>query len=183
MGKIKLNFGVLAALAVIVLSIYLAFNAVQTQSYSGSELDITTSGVIKLDNPGDEPVTMRATSRTTFTLDTSDTETATIRATRDGSVRPAVYFIEAEIPPGQTTLSVTRGSDVTFDLNGSAPLAATVAARSDSGNRDIILYAAAVCIAAVVYMSFATQHGWFKLLRSRLFNRGAASADMTASPA
>lgn len=179
MGKFKINFRVVVALIVIVGAIYLAYDAVQTETLSGQTLNITTSGVMKVTNSADEPATVNTTAKRTYTISVSGQEKTTIRPTHEGSGASSAYIAEIELPPGLTTLSVTRGSDVTFDLQASAPLKATVGARSDEANRSVIFLAAAVCIASVVYMSFATQHAWFRLLRNRITN---TADDAVVSP-
>lgn len=182
MGKFKINFRVVAALVVIVGVIFFTINAIQTEAYSGEALNITTSGVIQLTNTADVPAMLRASAGRAFTVTASGEVNETWRSVREGSGRETLHLVESQIAPGVTTLSVTRGSDVTFDLNAEATMDATVGARSDAGNRDLVVFAAVVCAAAIIYMSFATQHSWLKPLRSRLTNRSARE-DITTSPA
>jgi hypothetical protein len=163
MGKI--NFRVVAALLVIVAVAYMAFTSVQSESQTGTELSITTSGVITLTNTADEPAAARLTSPRAFTVTVTGAEEATLRSEREGTGRNTVYFADTELPAGVTELRVTRGSDVTFAISADAPMDATAAARDEAGNRSILITAAVVILGALAFMSFATNHSWMKLLR------------------
>jgi hypothetical protein len=105
----KINIRIVIALVIMVAIVFFAYNSVQSESYSGNELTFNTSGVITLVNNASDPATVRATSPRTFTVTTTDTENRTMRATREGTGRTAIYAAEGTIAPGTTELKVTRG--------------------------------------------------------------------------
>jgi hypothetical protein len=168
----KINIRIVIALVIMVAIVFFAYNSVQSESYSGNELTFNTSGVITLVNNASDPATVRATSPRTFTVTTTDTENRTMRATREGTGRTAIYAAEGTIAPGTTELKVTRGGGVDFNIQAAGgALSATVAARDASGNRSIVITALVGCLIILGYISFETQHIWLKSARRMVVQR------------
>lgn len=171
----KINIRVIAALLMIVAVIYFALDAIRTQSYSGSDVSFTTSGIATVTNSTDDPVTLRATSRSSFTMFSQQLAPTTMRGVREGTGRNAVYVATTELPTGESQVRVTRGSGVTFELNGSGSIQANVAARDAEGNRNILIVAGVVCLGLLAYISFTTNHAWLGMARQR-FAPGSTDA-------
>lgn len=181
----KINLWVIFALVAIVGVVYITFNSIQQHSYSGQELNFSTSGIITVDNPSGETLTISAVSPQTFTLATNDPEQQTIRATREGTGRNVLYLAQTEITTNALELDVTRGTSVDFTIVNSSGslLDAVVAPRPANENRDIVLFAIAVCVGLLVFISFQTEHYLFKQTISRLPLVGQRGKDMEQAPA
>lgn len=181
-GSVKLNFGVIIGILIIVAAVYFTLDAIATQSHSGNEMTITTSGVVTLTNNTNMPVDMLATNRTAFTIQTTGADNRTVRAVREGTGSTAFYQVELQAPEGKTAFKITRGSNVELKFAGEGPLSAVVAARDTEGNRNIVLFAGAISLAALFYISSATGHSWVGNLRKRVTQRGGNTAgDMSVS--
>lgn len=179
----KFNIRVIAALLMIGAVVYFAVDAIKTESHTGSEVNFTTSGIATVTNNTDDPVTMQATSRSSFTLFSQQLEPPTMRATREGTGRTAMYVASAELPSGQSEVRVTRGSSVTFELNGSGSIQATVAARDAEGNRNILIVAGVVCLGLLAYISFTTEHAWLGMVRGRFTPGSTQAGEMSRTSA
>ena len=166
------------SLVVMVGIIYFAVNAIRHRSYSGSEVEFTTSGTVELVNSSDEPLEATLTSRTRFTINASDPDLE-FATEREGSGRNAVYKFEGELPSGDLRLEVVRG-DVTFSLKGDSGVQATVIPQSSSSERAIIIIAIAACMGILGYMSFSTEHAWFGLVRRSVPMLNARKASESA---
>lgn len=169
----KINFRVLIALVVIAFVAFWTFDSVRTRGYSGQKIEFAMgSGPVTINNPGDETVTASLTNTGTraFTIASSNSDTA-LASSREGTGSRAVNTVLAELPPGITELSITRGAGVNFAAESSATLEATVMPMTADETRNTVIFAAVVILGALFYISNATGHAWLKLLR----NRGAAS--------
>jgi hypothetical protein len=169
----KINFKVVIALLLIVAIAYFAFNAVQKETVSGTELSFVTSGVAVVN--ATEPVSLLAVSPRTFTLTSTDTDLGTIRPAREGSGRDLRYIVDMELGQGRTQLQVTRGADINFTLSGSETINVTLAARDDDGNRNILIGAAIASLLLLAYSGYSTRDTWMGMIRK---NRSTTAPSM-----
>ena len=164
------NYRVIAALLIMIAVLYFAIDAVQTQTYAGTELSFSTSGVVTVTNDADQSVAVLATASSAFTL-TSDRTSGRLQSTRQGTGRTAVNVWEGELASGITELAVTRGSDINFVLTGGVPINATVAARDAGGNQQVLMVAGVVCLGLLFFMSYTTGHALIKFVLARVFSQ------------
>lgn len=162
----------IVALLVIVATGYWAFDTVRSRTYSGSNLSFEVGGghvvVTNLsDNP--IPVEMRTEGRTSlFRVESAELDMRQ-SATRQGTGRDVYYAVTFDLPPGQATIDVTRGSGVYFVAGG--PIHAVVTPLGPEGVRMTLGFATVVILVALYYLSKATQHGWIKALREKVTSR------------
>lgn len=166
----KINLRVILALVAIFGVVYVAYNSIQEHSYSGQELNFSTSGIINIDNPSGEMIMVSAVSPQTFTLSMNNPTQQNLRATREGSGRSARYVVQAEIATSVLDVNVIRGTSVDFTIvtDGNAVLNAIVAARPANENRDIVLVATAISLGLLIFISFQTEHYLLKRVKSFL---------------
>ena len=169
----KINFKVIFALVLMVAIAYFAFNAVQKETVSGTEVTFVTSGVAVIN--ATEPVNLLAVSPRTFTLTSTDTDLGTLRPTREGSGRDLRHIVDIELGQGRTQIQVTRGADVNFTLTGSETINVTLAARDDAANRNILIGAAIACLLLLAYSGYTTRETWMPMVRK---NRKSTAPSM-----
>lgn len=179
----RINLKAVIALIFAVVIIVAGFNALQVQTYSGSELTFTMSGgPVTIVNPSDAPgtalLTTAGTSGTFAVRGTGITGTQT--STREGSVRTAVNSITVPLESGETTLQIMRGSNVQATLTGSNTFTVTAAPMNENSSRDTVVFVAVVAVAAVAYALWQVRD----TLRSRFGSaerRTRIEAEMSAS--
>lgn len=171
----KLNFRVIIGLVLIVGVVYLAVTAVLPTNASGREVTVESStGSVTIDNASDSPVMAVMTGRNTFRVNVSGEEPTELNATRTGSGRNVSHTIETELPPGPVVISISRGSDVVFQLTSDQSIEVTATPRNAGDTQSTLLLAGAVTLALLFYISNATQHSWLRQLRGGKAARGTA---------
>lgn len=163
----KINWNVIGALIVIVLIVVLAFNATQSRSYQGNDLNFNVDGGrVIITNTTDAPVDAIIFSRRSFTLNSPHPDVGTLRSTRTGTgVRAQSY--EGQLPPGNLELSVVRGSDINFELDSAGPISVSAAPQSANGTRNTYIGAALGVLVVLYFISRTTGHTWLHLLRRK----------------
>ncbi len=167
----KFNWRLLVAVVVAVVAAYWVFDSTRIRSYTGSETSFGLgSGPVTVTNPTDEAIPVRLSSagtRGTFAITSSEPEFPTASA-REGTGSNVVHVIDLEIPPGETTLSVTRGTNVTFNTEGATPLQVVVHPLNADETRNTAIVGAIVIIGALLYLLLTPNGG---LLRGLGRNR------------
>lgn len=166
----KINLKVIVALVVIVAALAWAFTSVQTQAYSGSNLNFSIGqGVVAVTNPGDAPVPVQLVSRgaRAFTVVSPIAELSGTSATQGtGSDRSQLFEFAA--PAGVSQFTVTRGTNVSFVTTDAANLIVSVQAISENDLRTTLIVAAVVVLGGLFYISRSTGHGWISRLRGQV---------------
>lgn len=171
----KINLRVIIGLVLIVGVVYLAVTAVLPTSASGREVVVeSSSGTVTIDNSSDSPVTAVMSARSTFRVTVSGDEPTELTSARSGSGRSVSQVIETELPPGPVVLSISRGSDVRFQLTSEANLDVTAVPRNAGDTQSVLLFAGFVVLGLLFYISNATGHRWFRQLRAGKAARGSA---------
>ncbi|MCC6800442.1 MAG: hypothetical protein IT325_10005 [Anaerolineae bacterium] len=160
---------VVVALAVIVGAAYWIINSVRTQTYAGTELEFTMSGGdVVMKNAASGPVMAQFETRgssASFTI-TSDNPKQTVRSARSGSGANSVNTAEIELPPGETTLQLARGSNVKLTAQSEEHLEAKVAPVSASTLRLILIVSGVLILGGLYFISAALEHPWKSWLRA-----------------
>lgn len=150
----RINLKAVIALIVAVVVVVAGFNALQEQTYSGSELTFTMSGgPVTIVNPSDTPGTALLTTAGTsgtFAVRVTGIE-GTQTSTREGSGRTAVNSVTVPLELGETTIQVVRGSNVQASLTGNNAFTVTAAPMNENSARDTVIFVAVVAVAAVAY--------------------------------
>ena len=175
MGK-KIRI-ILAVALIIVVSVW-AVNQVRERKYSGSQFAFDVgNGSVTVTNRGQEsiPVQMRSEGRlATFRVESPEInlrETSK-RQTIGGTTYHVVNF---ELPAGQTTVNVVRGSKVMFVSSSSQRIDAVVSPMNPSGVRSTILFSGLVVLGALYYISRLVEHQWIGKVRMAIpFKRKTA---------
>lgn len=179
----RINFKAIIAIAFAVVVAVAGFNALQVQTYSGSDLSFTMSGgpVTIINNAEDNGSALMTTTGTsgTFGIRGSHLNTAET-STREGTGRTAVNSITVPLAPGETTIQLTRGSNVQVALSGSDSFNVTAAPMNDTSARDTVIFVAVVVLAAVGYALFQLRDT-LRNLFSPAERRARLEAEMTAS--
>lgn len=170
----KINFKVIIGLVLIALVAYFAVTSVLPTTASGQSIAVeSSSGSVTIENGSDESVAVVMTARGAFRVTVSGDEPTELVSARTGSGRSAAQTIETELPPGPAVLTITRGSDVRFELTSEATIQATAVPRNEDDARNLLLLAGVVILGLLFYVSNATQHRWLKLLRGGKTASGA----------
>jgi hypothetical protein len=171
----KSKIVITVALIVIVGVAYWAYDLVRTRHYSGSGIMFPVgSGTITVTNTGDEaiPIEMRSSGRTSLFRVESPALDLRASATREGSGANTYYAVHFDLPPGASTIQITRGSDVYFITRSDTRIDAQVTRISPGSVRTTLIFAGVVILGALYYISRTLQHRWIAALRGRLFSRG-----------
>lgn len=171
----KINIRVIIGLVLIAAVAYFAVTSVVSTSTSGREIELSSSsGSVTVESTGDAPVMAVMSARSTFRVTVSGDEPTELISARTGSGRTVSQVIETELPSGTTILTITRGSDVTFQFTSEDNLQATAVPRNAGDTQSLLLFAGAVVLALLFFISNATGHGWLRQLRSGKTAPGAA---------
>ncbi len=165
----KFNWKMLVALALVVGAIYWAIDSTRSQAYAGTTLGFDIgSGIVTMTNPSDAavPVQVVGTGSRSFTV-SSPMEGMSGSSTRQGSGSTTSHLFEFDLPPGVSTFSVARGTNVTFAADSETRLEATVQSVSDGEARTTLIVAAAVVLGSLFYISKSTGHRWIGMLRGQ----------------
>lgn len=163
----KLNWKVLAVIALIVLVSTWSVSSVMPQSYNGANLSVGVgSGIVTITNPSSEmiPVQLTGTGTRTFAV-TSNVEGVGGSSVRQGN--SSVQIFDFVAPPGQTELSVARGASVKFVSATDARLEVNVQPLSEGEARTTLLVTAIIVIGGLYYLSRSVEHRWVKTLLRR----------------
>lgn len=163
----KLNWKVLAAVAVIAAAIIWAATTVPGRSYNGTDLDFSVgSGLIKVTNPSDSPVPVALASSNPGTFSVfSDTEGIAGRSSSQGSGRSANQLYEFTVPPGESEFTVVRGSDIRFVSNTETSLDIDIQPLNPTDTRNRLLIAGLIVAVTLFYLSYANGHRWMSAAR------------------
>ena len=159
------------ALAVILGAIYWAYSSTIKRSYEGSDITFAVgSGSVLVNNTGDSaiPVTMRADGRTANFRVASNDFDLTATSSRQGSGRSVHHSVQFDLPPGEATIDVTRGSNVQFIADSSTRITAVVTPKTADEAQTTYLIAAVIVLAALFYASHTTEHQWIGIVRTKL---------------
>jgi hypothetical protein len=158
----------LALMAIFTVS-YWAYDTLRQRTFAGNNLAFAVgSGHVLVTNPGNVPVwvEMRSAGRIPFRIK-SNSLGLYQTSTRQGIDPDRQYELIFEVPPGQTTIYVTRGSGVWFYSTSPVRLQATVSPLRMEGIRLIVMTTSAVMCIALYFISNAMQHRWIQVLRDR----------------
>jgi len=159
---VKVALALVIALAAVVWGVSQALPI----NYSGTNLDFAiASGSVSVTNRSDQriPAQVLGTGTSTFRV-ASTTDEVSGSSTREGSGRSATQSFTFDLPPGTTTFTVTRGTNLTFVASGSTNLRATVNPVSEESLSMIAVIATVVVLIALYFASSAVEHRWIKRL-------------------
>jgi len=175
----KINFRAVIGLVLIAVVVYVVATSIMSTSASGTELTLdSSSGYVTVLNSNDTPVAARLTARSAFRVTVSGDEPTELVSAREGSGRNVVQAIEAELPPGDVVLTITRGSDVTFQLTSEENIQATAVPRNENDTRTMLIIGAVIILGLLFYVSNTTNHALLRQLRSG--RRPAAAEPVSA---
>lgn len=166
---------IVIALLIIAGTAYWAFDSVNTRSYAGSGIEFTVGNgsSVSISHEATEPVLLDITASSSFAVTSSESDLSG-SGTREGSGRNVVYRHQVELPAGTTDFRVTRGSNVTFAVDGAAE--ATVVPMQGDAARTTLIVAALVIIAALFYISRTLEHRWIKAIMPKSTPSGQTAA-------
>jgi hypothetical protein len=166
MGK---KIRIILALALVIFVSFWAFNQIRERDYSGSKFAFEVgNGSVVVNNRGQEaiPLEMRAVGRlATFRIESPEInlgETSK-RQTIGGTTYQVVNF---ELPSGQATIEVVRGSNVMLISSSSQRIDATVTPMSASSTRTTLIFSGIVLLSALYYISRLVDHQWIGSVRA-----------------
>ncbi|MAS37390.1 MAG: hypothetical protein CL610_25540 [Anaerolineaceae bacterium] len=164
---------IIIALLVIVGVAYWAFDSIQASTYSGDQVEFAagSGNIVSVTHHADEALALDMTSRSGFAV-TSPNADLSGSGTRDTSVTPAVYRYVVELPAGTSELRLTRGSNVTFDLEGASPAEIVVQPMDAESARNTVIIALVVILAALYYISSSVQHRWARSIIQKVTSGG-----------
>ena len=159
----------LALVAIIGIS-YWSFDILRQRTFIGENLffEVGNGYDISLTNPSDRPVPveMRAAGQTPFRI-TIPALDLNASSSLQGS-RPDLYeSVAFNLPPGQVTIHVKRGSDIWFVSDSDAALHAVVTPLSVEDVQFTITFAGSIILIALYFISSTMQHRWVGMLRDR----------------
>jgi hypothetical protein len=167
----KTKIQVVIAVIVMLGAAYWAYSTTRSYQYSGANIMFPVGGghAIVL-NTGDEPleIEMRSGERSASFRVASTDLGLTESSKRQGTGRAAFHNVIFDIPPGQTRIDVTSGSDVRMIARGETRIEATVVPVSASTIQWVLILSGGVMVWALYYISSATKHRWIGSLRNRM---------------
>lgn len=168
----KLNwkaFKFVAAIVIVIGTLFWIVDSVRPRSYSGANLNFALgSGPVTVTNPVDDPVRVQLVSPGTrsFTI-LSTIDGVSGSSARQGSGSTATQLVEFDLPAGVSEFTLTRGTNVSFVADTMVNLAATVQPTDATQSRTILIVAALVILGILFYMSRLTGHRWISAIRGR----------------
>jgi hypothetical protein len=175
----KSNWKVMIALAVLVGAVLWGFNSLRGYSYSGTDLNIAVgSGPITVINPSEAAVSVSLVSTSPGTITVaSRTEGVAGRSATQGSGRNTGQLYEFELPPGESTFTVTRGANVNLVAMTDTGLQITVQPLDGSGSQTTLLVSVIAILASLFYLSRLNGHRWISAARrQKAVDQAAAQA-------
>jgi hypothetical protein len=163
----KINWKIVIAVVVVVVTAFWAFDSVRIRSYNGTHLSFGVGdGSVTVTNPSNDPVAIQLSSAGARSFSVSSkTQGLSGSSSSQNGASGLTQFIAFEVPSGVSEFTVARGSNVNFTGNADKSLAVAVSPLS-SGEASTTLLAAFVIIGlALFYISRTTHHGWLKQLR------------------
>ena len=165
----KFNWKVAAGAVVIIAVSVLAFSITRSTAYSGANLNFGVSGgPVTVTNPSDEaiPVQLVGSGARNFAV-SSNIEGVAGNSTRDGSGASATQTFLFDLPPGESQFSVERGNGVQFVAATDTVLEAVSSPMTSDQMRTTLIVAGLAVLAALFYMSSATNHQWLNTIRGK----------------
>lgn len=175
---------IVIALLVIAGTGYWAYDSVRTRSYEGTALQFTVGNGsrVNVSHDAEEPVTLDMTASAGFAVTSTNTELSGT-GTREGTGRDVVFRHQVELPAGTSDFRVTRGSNITFSMEGARGASAEVTPMDADSARSTVLVALVVMLAALYYVSRTLDHRWLKAILSKASPGSRAAAQTSASEA
>lgn len=165
---------ILVALIVIAGVTFWAVNSLRTLTYAGSAIKFSVgNGHVVVNNLGAEPIQadMRTDTKSgAFRVESTDLN---LRASskRVGSGRSAFNVVAFQLPPGESRIDVTRGSNVYFNSPSSQAISAQVVVKGQESRQTILGFTIIVILGALFYISRTVNHRWVAALRNKLPGR------------
>ncbi|MCI0710938.1 MAG: hypothetical protein L0154_12320 [Chloroflexi bacterium] len=163
----KVNWKVLVAVALIVVTIFLAVNSTRPRSYNGANLSFGIGGgEVTVMNPSEAgvPVQIVSTGSRTFRI-ASTIDDVSGNSTRQGSGRSITHLYEFELPSGISAFTITNGTNATFATSAETDLEAIVNPVSEGTVRTTLIAATVFVLGLLYYISNTTGHRWMSVLR------------------
>jgi hypothetical protein len=166
----KINWRILVALVVIVAAILWTISTVRPLAYSGTNLTFPVgSGPVTITNPTDAavPVKLTGSGARVFTV-SSDIDEVSGSSARVGTGSTSTQEFAFDLPPGESVIRVTRGSNVQF-VGGDTDTRLTASAQpigQDEARMSIIV-TVIVVLGGLYYISRATEHRLINSLRGK----------------
>jgi hypothetical protein len=179
------TFKITFALIIVIGSLFWAGSSLQTQFYSGSNLNfVIGQGTVSVTNPSNQsvPAQLLATGSRSFTVSSSITDIPT-SSTKLGTGRDTTQTLDFELLPGVSEFTVVRGTsttpDVTFVANSAIGLEANAQPLNASDSRATLFLEVVIILGALFYISNITEHRWINVLRGK----NASNEDTRPNPA
>lgn len=165
----KINLKIIIALALIVVVAFWAINSLRPLSYTGQNLTFpVNTGPVTLLNPSDTPITAQFFSSGSRNFSVSSSIMGVSGSSnREGSGSTSTSVFEFELPPGESTFTVARGTNVNFAATTDARLSAVVQPASQNEAQLTIIAAIVAILGLLYYISNTNQHAWIKGLFGR----------------
>lgn len=164
--------GLIVPLIVIVAVLVWAFDSTRIRTYTSQNTNIGLgSGVVTLTNPADEAASVELSAsgtRGAFSIIGSITDNSAVNSVREGSGRNVEHKVTLDLPPGESTLRVARGSGVTMNISAASPVAVVVNPFSEGDLQSTAVVALVVILVMLFIMSNSVQHKWIGWVRQRL---------------
>lgn len=169
-------------LVVICLVAYWAYDSIRERVYTGSEVEFVAGNgnIVTIENSGGESVDLAVSSRSSFGM-TSSSPDPIGSPTREGSGRNLVYSHAIEVPTGTTDFRINRGSEITFSISGESAVDVVVAPMSSDNARNTVLFAGAIILAALFYLSRTFEHQWIRMIRQRISSQDTPPTQPTSA--
>ena len=164
----KFNWKVAVGAIVVIAAIVLAFSLTRSTAYSGANLNFDVSGPVTIVNPSAEaiPVQLVGSGARNFAV-SSNIEGVAGNSTRDGSGASATQTFLFDLPHGESQFSVERGNGVQFVAATDTVLEAVSSPMTSDQMRTTLIVAGLAVLAALFYMSSATNHQWLNTIRGK----------------
>lgn len=165
----RFNWKVAAGAVVIIAVIVLAFSVTRSTAYSGTNLNFgVTGGTVTVTNPSDEPVAAQlvGSGARNFAV-SSNIDGVAGSSTRDGNGSSATQTFLFDLPPGESQFTVERGNGVQFVTATDTALEAVSSPMTGDQMRTTLIVAGLAVLAALFYMSSATNHQWLNTIRGK----------------
>lgn len=165
----RFNWKVAAGAIVVIAVIVVVFSATRSTAHSGSNLNFAvTGGPVTVTNPSSDaiPVQLVGSGARNFAV-SSSIDGVRGNSTRDGSGASATQTFLFDLPPGESQFSIERGNDVQFVAATDTVLEAVSSPMTDDQMRTTLIVAGLVVLAALFYMSSATNHQWLNTIRGK----------------
>jgi hypothetical protein len=175
----KINWKALIALAVLLTVIIWAVTSLRSLSYSGTKLNFAIGGgAVTVTNASDQPATVQLVGSGTraFVVSSTTERLLTGSSTKVGTGNTATQIFDFTLPPGSSTFSVERGSNVALITGEEPRLEATVQQLTPDNARTTLIFTGILAVVILFYISNTTEHQWVR----RFLPQKEAPAPVTA---